>query len=111
MRKVRSYSREFKDQAAKEAIDSGNKKEVAERLGIPIPTLVHWMNKAQGITYVHKPRPKPQESQLDFMPRRNDTSESDSDLRDENKELRVQLEKALRNVEVLKETLKVFIDN
>lgn len=42
---VRSYTREFKEEAVKLALKSPSVSSTARELGIPLPTLHSWMNK------------------------------------------------------------------
>ncbi len=46
MKKVRSYTSEFKAEATQLAIASGNVDHTAKELGIPAPTLHNWVAKS-----------------------------------------------------------------
>jgi transposase len=54
-RKTRSYSREFKESAIQLALQSPSIKVTAKELGIPMPTLITWINQFKsGVLSVSK---------------------------------------------------------
>jgi transposase len=93
-RKVRQYTKEFKEEAVRLALKSLSVDNVARELGIPGPTLYCWVNKTKNNGFLHK---------LD-----SNNVKSMADLIEENRRLHKALAIAQEEREILKKAAAYF---
>lgn len=126
-RKMTTYTRETKDEAVKRALASGSIGQTAKAMKIPLPTLANWVlaakktlqkivtdnasNASDKPVFVSRFQhshpalePLPKVKKVKAPKLVNELSET------ENKELKLTLEKLLKQVEVLKAALKLVLE-
>ena len=96
--KLRAYTREFKEEAIKLAISSGNVSHTAQEIGVPGPTLHSWVKKEALSTEL------PSES----FSKNPSHKPSVKQLISENQSLRKQLARAEQEKAILKKATAYF---
>jgi len=97
VRKVRHYSKEFKQESVSLALSYGNVNQAAEELGMPGPTLHDWVHKSKSRGHCVIQGADGSIKQADV-----------GKLIDENKELRKRLARLEQEKEILKKAATYF---
>lgn len=92
----RNYTKEFKEEAIKLALDSSSLTQVAKDLGIPVSTLHCWMNQAKVLDFGAR---KTKDSQIKLTM---------NDLLERNKELLKRVNRLEQEKAILKKAATYF---